>query len=155
MRPVKKIVISLALVVPLAVLGFAHVAKTAPVITRFTPQAKWCGNASIVFFPGGPAGGVFANNVYNGAMVWGILSQPTRGMRTKGVVDALKKLGVTVDYLEIDAATNADPPAGTPTFTGYATSHRDVKLVVTDHGGLTATLETYLKSVGKKPGEVF
>src|SRR5947209_11766927 len=67
MRPVKKIVISLALVVPLAVLGFAHVAKTAPVITRFTPQAKWCGNASIVFFPGGPAGGVFANNVYNGA----------------------------------------------------------------------------------------
>src|SRR5437773_6814459 len=67
MRPVKKIVISLALVVPLAVLGFAHVAKTAPVITRFTPQAKWCVNASIVFFPGGPAGGVFANNVYNGA----------------------------------------------------------------------------------------
>src|SRR5438034_11588519 len=67
MRPVKKIVISLALVVPLAVLGFAHVAKTAPVITRFTPQAKWCGNASIVFFPGGPAGGVFANNAYKGA----------------------------------------------------------------------------------------
>ena len=62
---------------------------------------------------------------------------------------------MTVDYLEIDAATNADPPAGTPTFTGYATSHRDVKLVVTDHGGLTATLETYLKSAGKKPGEVF
>src|SRR5207244_11625265 len=67
MRPVKKIVISLALVVPLAVLGFAHVAKTAPVITRFTPQAKWCSGATIVFFPGGPAGGVFANNVYNGA----------------------------------------------------------------------------------------
>jgi simple sugar transport system substrate-binding protein len=267
MWPVKKIVIALALVIPLAVLGFAHVAKTATVITRFTPQAKWCGNASIIFFPGGPAGGVFANNVYNGArqaeldlgpkvryvfsdwdpqkmisqfkevvaikpdgiavmghpgddafyplikdaeakgiivtsqnttlpraekefaskgfgyvgqdlygsgfalgseaakraglkagsraMVWGLLSQPTRGLRTKGVVDALKKLGVTVDYLEIDSATNADPPAGTPTFTGYVTSHPDVKLVVTDHGGLTATLETYLKGAGKKPGQVF
>ena len=27
---------------------------------------KWCG-VKIVFFPGGPAGGVFADNVYNGA----------------------------------------------------------------------------------------
>lgn len=236
-------------------------------ITRFTPQAKWCGNVRIVFFPGGPAGGVFANNVYNGArqaeldlgptmryvfsdwdpqkmvsqfkevaaikpdgiavmghpgddafdplikdaerrgiivtsqnttlsraeaeyaskgfgyvgqdlygsgfalgteavkrarlkagaraMVWGLLSQPSRGQRTKGVVDALKKAGLTVDYLEIDSATNADPPAGTPTFTGYVSSHPDVKLVVTDHGGLTATLETYLKAAGKRPGEIF
>ena len=28
---------------------------------------KWCSNLRIVFFPGGPQGGVFANNVYNGA----------------------------------------------------------------------------------------
>ena len=27
----------------------------------------WCSDTKIVFFPGGPAGGVFANNVYNGA----------------------------------------------------------------------------------------
>ncbi len=88
------------------------------------------------------------------AMVWGLLSQPARGERTKGVIDALKEAGVTVDYLEIDSATNADPAAGTPTFAGYVASHPDVKLVVTDHGGLTATAETYLKSAGKKPGEV-
>ena len=31
------------------------------------PGSKWCSNVNIVFFPGGPAGGVFANNVYNGA----------------------------------------------------------------------------------------
>ena len=43
------------------------------------------------------------------AMVWGLLSQPTRGLRTKGVIDALKEAGLTVDYLEIDAATNKDP----------------------------------------------
>ena len=30
----------------------------------------------------------------------------------------------------------------------------DVKLVVTDHGGLTATAETYLKAAGKKAGEI-
>src|SRR5512137_1211557 len=28
---------------------------------------KWCSDVRIVFFPGGPQGGVFAVNVYNGA----------------------------------------------------------------------------------------
>jgi simple sugar transport system substrate-binding protein len=32
-----------------------------------------------------------------------------------------------------------------------STSNPDVKLVVTDHGGLTATLETYLKAAGLGP----
>ncbi len=230
------------------------------------PAKDWCSNVNIVFFPGGPAGGVFANNVYNGAkqaeadlgpkvqyvfsdwdpqkmiaqfkeaaatkpdgiavmghpgedafeplindaekagiivtsqntslprieknyaangfgyvgqdlygagyalgseavkrfdlksgdraMVWGLKSQPTRGERTQGVIDALEKAGMTVDYIEIDSATNADPAAGTPTFAGYVSSHPDVKLVVTDHGGLTATLQTYLTAAGKKPGEI-
>lgn len=228
---------------------------------------KWCKDVNIVFFPGGPAGGVFANNVYNGAkqaeadlgpkvtymfsdwdtqkmisqfkeaqalkpdgiavmghpgdeafdplitdaakagiivtsqntplpkveelfkgagfgyvgqelyatgwnlgneairryglkagdraFVWGLLSQPTRGERTRGVKEALEKAGLVVDYQEIDSATNADPQAGTPTITGYITSHPDVKLVVTDHGGLTATMETYLKAAGKGPDDVF
>jgi len=87
-------------------------------------------------------------------MVWGLLSQPARGERTKGVIDALKEAGLTVDYLEIDAATNADPAAGTPTFAGYVSSHPDVKLVVTDHGGLTATAQTYLQAAGKKAGQI-
>ncbi len=89
------------------------------------------------------------------AMVWGLLSQPTRGQRTQGVVDALEEAGVVVDYLEISEETNADPVAGTPTFTGYVTSHPDVKLVVTDHGGLTASLETYLTAAGKGPDDIF
>ena len=228
---------------------------------------KWCKDVKITFFPGGPAGGVFANNVYNGAQqaeadlgptvtyvfsdwdpqkmiqqfqeavatkpdgiavmghpgddafspliddavaqgiivtsqntelptsmdkyldkgfgyvgavnytagynlgkeavarfglqsgdrarVWGLLSQPSRGERTQGVIDALEEAGLTVDYLEIDAATNADPVAGTPTFTGYVSSNPDVKLVVTDHGGLTATLETYLKAAGKDADDIY
>jgi simple sugar transport system substrate-binding protein len=52
-------------------------------------------------------------------MVWGLLSQPTRGLRTQGVKEALEDSGLVVDYLEIDSATNADPAAGVPTFTGY------------------------------------
>jgi len=89
------------------------------------------------------------------AMVWGLLSQPTRGLRTKGVIDALEEAGLTVDYLEIDSATNADAPAGTPTFVGYVTSNPDVKLVCTDHGALTATMETYLKAAGKGPDDIY
>jgi simple sugar transport system substrate-binding protein len=89
------------------------------------------------------------------AMVWGLLSQPTRGERTRGVKEALEKAGMTVDYLEIDAATNADPAAGTPTFVGYVSAHPDVKLVVTDHGGLTADLELYLKGAGKGPDDIY
>ena len=30
------------------------------------PVAKWCSGVKIAAFPGGPQGGVFANNVYNG-----------------------------------------------------------------------------------------
>jgi len=89
------------------------------------------------------------------AMVWGLLSQPTRGLRTKGAIDALEEAGLTVDYIEIDSATDADATAGTPVFTGYVSSNPDVKLVVTDHGGLTATLETYLKAAGKGPDEIY
>jgi simple sugar transport system substrate-binding protein len=88
------------------------------------------------------------------AMVWGLLSQPGRGERTKGVKEALEESGLTVDYLEIDAATNKDPAAGAPTFAGYVASHPDVKLVVTDHGGLTATAETYLKAASKNAGDI-
>jgi len=242
------------------VLALAMVAQMA------TAQTQWAKNVRIVFFPGGPAGGVFAVNVYNGAkqaaadlgckvdyswsnwdpqtmiqqfqeamatkpdgiaimghpgdaafdalidqaeakgiivtsqnttldkaeakyagkgfgyvgaenysaghalgaeavrhfnlkkgdrsMVWGLLSQPARGERTKGAIDALKEGGLNVDYLEIDANTNKDPPSGAPTFAGYVASHPDVKLVITDHGGLTATAETYLKAAGKSPGQV-
>lgn len=251
------------------IVGTVVLASMAAQPLQAEPAAQssgWCSNVHIVFFPGGPAGGVFANNVYNGAkqaqadlgprvdyvfsdwdpqkmiqqfseavatkpdgiavmghpgdeafdtlidnaeqqgiivtsqntslpnaeskyaskgfgyigqdlygsgqalgkeavnrfglksgdraMVWGLLSQPTRGLRTKGAIDALQAAGVTVDYIEIDSATNADPAAGTPTFTGYVASHPDVKLIVTDHGGLTATAQTYLAAAGKNPGDI-
>jgi len=88
------------------------------------------------------------------AMVWGLLSQAGRGERTKGVIDALEEAGLTVDYLEIDAATNADAAAGTSTFVGYASSHPDVKLVVTDHGALTAAQQTYFEAASLGPDDV-
>jgi simple sugar transport system substrate-binding protein len=88
------------------------------------------------------------------AMVWGLLAQAGRGERTRGVIDALEAAGMTVDYLEIDDATNADASAGIPTFVGYVSANPDVKLVVTDHGALTATLETYMDTAGLGPDDV-
>ncbi len=88
------------------------------------------------------------------AMVWGLLSQAGRGERTRGVKETLENAGIVVDYLEIDAATNSDPTAGIPTFTGYVSAHPDVKLIVTDHGNLTGTLPALLQAAGKKPGDI-
>ena len=89
------------------------------------------------------------------ALVWGLLAQAGRGERTRGVVDALEEAGLTVDYLEIDDATNADASAGIPTFVGYVSANPDVKLVVTDHGNLTGTLETFLTTAGLGPDDIY
>lgn len=89
------------------------------------------------------------------AFVWGLLGQAGRGERTRGVVEALEDSGLEVIYQEIDDATNADAPAGTPVFVGIMSANPDIKLVVTDHGALTGTLETYLNSAGLGPDDVF
>jgi simple sugar transport system substrate-binding protein len=89
------------------------------------------------------------------AMVWGLLGQETRGLRTKGCVDALEEIGVKVDYMEISDEVNSDATLGTPVMTSYVATHPDVKLVITDHGALTATLGTYLRAAGKKPGDIY
>ena len=230
-------------------------------------QAKWASKVHIVFFPGGPAGGVFAVNVYNGAKqaeadlgckvdyVWSdwdpqkmiqqfrevvatrpdgicvmghpgdeafdpliedaeakgiiVTSQNTELPKMEGKyagngfgyvgaenypaghalgVEAVKRLqpekgrpghglGAALPAHPRPAHQGRDrrpegsrahgglprdrcghqqgsaPPAA-PTFAGYVSSHPDVKLVVTDHGGLTATAETYCKAAGKKAGDI-
>lgn len=232
------------------------------------PTAKWCSGVKIAAFPGGPQGGVFANNVYNGfrqaeadlgpevtyyfsdwdpnkmlqqiqqavatkvdgiatygfagepatgpiveqafaqgtifttlntalpdsqkkysaqgfgyvgapnyaagfalaseaakranlqsgdsVFVWGLKGQGgDRGQRTVGVTDAFEKAGAKVIYQEIDSATNADPNAGTATFVGVMGANPGVKIVVTDHGGLTSNVGVYAKAASLKPGQVY
>jgi simple sugar transport system substrate-binding protein len=89
------------------------------------------------------------------AFLWGLLSQAGRGERTKGVKDALEKAGLTVIYQEIDDATNADAAAGIPVFTGIISANPDIKLMVTDHGNLTGTVQSFLEAAGKKPGDIY
>jgi len=89
------------------------------------------------------------------AFLWGLLSQAGRGERTQGVKDALEAAGLTVIYQEIDDATNADPAAGIPVFTGIMSANPEIKLMVTDHGNLTGNVQSYLEAAGKNPGEVY
>jgi simple sugar transport system substrate-binding protein len=89
------------------------------------------------------------------AFVWGLLAQAGRGERTQGIVDALEDSGLEVIYQEIDDATNADAAAGVPVFVGVMSSNPDIKLVVTDHGNLTGTQQTFFESAGLGPDDVF
>jgi simple sugar transport system substrate-binding protein len=90
------------------------------------------------------------------AMVWGFLSVPTLGLRTQGILDALEEAEMAVDYIEIDPATDVDYyGAGPPIFVEYVSSHPDVKLVATDHGGLTEALQTYLEAADKGPDDIY
>jgi len=87
--------------------------------------------------------------------VWGLAAQPGRGERTKGITDTLTAAGMNVKYLEIDDATNSDPSAGIPTFTGMASANPDLKAIFIDHGNLTSTIPAYMKAANLAPGSVY
>ena len=46
--------------------AFALICGAVSSAYALDPTAKWCSGVKIAAFPGGPQGGVFANNVYNG-----------------------------------------------------------------------------------------
>jgi simple sugar transport system substrate-binding protein len=89
------------------------------------------------------------------AFVWGLVSQAGRGERTQGIIDALEDLGVEVVYQEIDNATNAEAAAGVPVFTGIISANPEIKLVVTDHGNLTGTVQTFFEAAGLGPDDAY
>ena len=82
------------------------------------------------------------------AFVWGLASMPNRGDRTKGALDALKYLGVEIVYQEIPDNVNSDASQGIPMYVATYAANPDIKMVITDHGGLTASLPTYMKAAG-------
>jgi simple sugar transport system substrate-binding protein len=88
------------------------------------------------------------------ALVYGLLAQETRGLRSKGCIDSLKEAGLTVDYLEISDEVNKDASLGTPIITGYISANPDVKLIITDHGSITSTVGTYMKAANVQPGAI-
>ena len=89
------------------------------------------------------------------AWVWGLKSQATRGLSTVGIIESLEAAGVKVDYYEITPEVDKDPSLGVPVFTGYVASHPDLKLVIMDHGGLTAQMENFFRAANLSPDAVY
>jgi simple sugar transport system substrate-binding protein len=90
--------------------------------------------------------------------VWGLVSQPGRGERTQGILDGLVEAGIAEEdiiYLEIDDATNADPAAGIPTFTGMASANPELRGVFLDHGNVTSTAQAYLDAAGLAAEDIY
>ena len=87
-------------------------------------------------------------------LVWGLKSLPGRGDRAKGIINVFEKAGLKVDYLEISPEANKEATLGAPILTGYLSSNEDCKLVVIDHGALTAQAGNALRSAGIAPDKV-
>lgn len=87
-------------------------------------------------------------------LVWGLKSLPGRGRRAQAILDVFEKAGLTADYIEISPEINKDATLGGPVLTGYLSSNEDCKLVVIDHGALTAQSGNALRAAGMKPDRV-
>ncbi len=88
------------------------------------------------------------------ALVWGLKSQPTRGLSSKALIEVLEKAGVQVDYMEITPEIDKDASLGTSVITAYLSANPDCDIVITDHGALTAQLENFFRAAGIKPDEI-
>lgn len=80
-------------------------------------------------------------------MIWGLLSQPTRGLRAKAMIEILENAGMKVDYIEISPEINKDPTLGQNVFGAYVAKNPDLKVAFTDHGSLTATMAQIMKNL--------
>ena len=99
----------------------------------------------------------FPNRLKSGARVAifsGDWAHPARALRARGVEDAFKKAGLTVDRVAHPSSVYGNPAEGLNYVSGYLAKHPDVACIVFDGGGTTASAENYLKSVGYKPGKI-
>ena len=67
----------------------------------------------------------------------------------------LEQAGVTVDYQEITPEIDKDPVLGAPVVAGQLGRHPDTKVIIVDHGSLTAQMGNHLKNAGVKPNTVY
>ncbi|ELR66580.1 sugar ABC transporter, periplasmic sugar-binding protein [Photobacterium marinum] len=89
------------------------------------------------------------------AMVWGIKDIAERSDSTRGLISTLEKAGIKVDFLQISPETDKDPSLGSNVITAYLARHQDVKLIMVDHGALTAQMGNFLRNAGVRPLELY
>ena len=92
------------------------------------------------------------------AIVFGVdpKADPARYERTKGVVDGLKKAGLNVHEITITAEVqaNASSDAAVALFSKALSEYPAAKIIVIDHGALTAAAPGILRQLGKRPSDM-
>ena len=64
-------------------------------------------------------------------------------------------MGDHLDYQEITPEIDKDPVLGAPVVAGQLGRHPDTKVIIVDHGSLTAQMGNHLKNAGVKPNTVY
>ena len=89
------------------------------------------------------------------ALVWGIKDIAERSDSTRGMINTLQQAGIKVDFLQISPETDKDPSLGTAAITAYLARTPDVKMILVDHGALTAMMGNFLRNAGVRPSEIY
>ena len=140
--------------------GIIVLARTPSCRSRSTYATKGFGYVGAVLYDAGKAlaneaisrGGLASGDK---AFVWAWWrSRDADSGRRASSTDS-RKPAWTVVYLEIDDATNTDPAAGVPAFTGMATANGDLKAAFFDHGNVTSTIPTYMEAAGLDAGGIY
>jgi len=92
------------------------------------------------------------------AIVFGVdkNTDPSRYERTKGCIDGLTNGKMVVHEITIpsDVQTNTTSAAAKKLFAYAFSKYPNAKVVVVDHGALTASSPALLSDLGKKPGDI-
>ncbi|HUD20008.1 MAG TPA: substrate-binding domain-containing protein [Patescibacteria group bacterium] len=91
------------------------------------------------------------------AIVFGVdpKTDPSRYERTKGALDGLKNGKLVVHEITIspDVQKDTKSPAAQKMVADALNKYPNTKVIVIDHGALTASAPTILQNLGKKPGD--
>jgi simple sugar transport system substrate-binding protein len=92
------------------------------------------------------------------AVVFGVdqATDPSRYERTQGCIDGLTKGKLVVHEVTIppEVQTDATSSAAQKLFADSLAKYPNAKIVLVDHGALTAASPILLKNIGKKPGDI-
>lgn len=86
--------------------------------------------------------------------LWGLKSQPIRGLRAKAITEILEKAKVKITYVEISPEVNKDPSLGQNIFQSVLLKNPNIKLAIIDHGALTAATPKFMKNLKIDPKDL-
>ena len=99
----------------------------------------------------------YSLNEKNEAIVFGVdpILEPSRYQRTKGEVDGLNAGKLIVHEVAMSPEVEKDPSAlpAQNMISEAINKYPNAKVIIADHGQLTASISTILKNLDKKPGE--